>query len=374
MRKFRLSVLALGLVGVVCADAANQPAAAGAQQRKPTTNALRVQRVGIMDTSGFDRPLVASFLFIPVGWKAQGGVVWGGQYLCTNGYNISWGASSPDNTQLVGILPQAAWSASNIPGAQPNPGCKLMNITSLQAYLQQYIPTLKPGARVLDFRPRRDLMAKLQSLNTTIPSAMGEFRTWIESVDALFSFNDNGRDMRGVITATAYFSGSHTYPMYGMQAMDSLSVMVYPMYVATAPNGQLNIGFAEAIRQSILPNPEWTARIAAHNGKIGQEALAEGVKRGKIIQEANDYISKLRTDTYNQTSAVNDRIARDRGNAMRDVQDFNDPSAAGGRVQLSSFYDHAWKLNDGTYVLSNDASFDPWRDLNLAGTRLDQSR
>lgn len=368
----RLAVLTAASLGLLCVQARAAPAPPVAT-RLPA-NVLRVQRVQIMDNTGFERPLVASFLFVPVGWKTRGGVQWGSQHTCTNGYNFSWGAVSPDGAQSVGILPQENWHAANYPGTTPNPGCRTQNITSLRQYLQQYIATLRPGARMLDFRPRRDLMAALQSWNTRTPSAMGEFRTWVESADALFAFNDGGRDMRGVITAIAKFNLSHMQGVAGMQAMDSLAAGVLPMYVATAPNGQLNIAFAEAIRQSILPNPEWDARIAAHNGRISQVALNESIKRGRIIQEANDYISRLRADTYAQTSASNDRIARERSNLNRGVQDFDDPGTTAGRVQLSNLYDHAWKLNDGTYILSNDSGFDPWRDLKLAGTKLQQSR
>ena len=32
-------------------------------------------------------------------------------------------------------------------------------------------------------------------------------------------------------------------------------------------------------------------------------------------------------------------------------------------------YDHAWRLNDGTYVLSSDSNFEPWRDLGVEGKR-----
>jgi len=43
-------------------------------------------------------------------------------------------------------------------------------------------------------------------------------------------------------------------------------------------------------------------------------------------------------------------------------------------VELSGYYDHAWRLNDGTYVLSNDAGFDPWKDLGVQGQRLEATK
>jgi len=37
-------------------------------------------------------------------------------------------------------------------------------------------------------------------------------------------------------------------------------------------------------------------------------------------------------------------------------------------------YDHAWRPNDGSYVLSNDSSFEPYRDLGVEGQKLEQTR
>jgi hypothetical protein len=360
-----MAVLALG--------ASTFAYAAGGPARMPA-NALRVQRVQIMDNNGFERPLPATFAFVPVGWQTQGGVVWGNQYACTNGYNFTWSARSPDGLQTVAILPQDRWETNNYGGGASTPGCRSANIMSIQQYLQLLVARLKPGARMLDFRARPDLAAQFRNLNKRTPSAMGEFRTWVESGEALFAYNEQGRDMRGVVAGTAVFNLSHMGAVSGMQAMDSVSAGVFPLFAATAPNGQLNLKFTEAIRQSFLPNPEWNARIAAHNGAISQVALQESIKRSKIIAETNDYISRLRQETAASKAKSDERNAREFGEVIRGTEHYNDSGAAGGQVELSGMYDHAWKLNDGTYVLSNDASFDPWKDLQVAGTRLERTQ
>ena len=36
--------------------------------------------------------------------------------------------------------------------------------------------------------------------------------------------------------------------------------------------------------------------------------------------------------------------------------------------------DGAWRLNDGTYVLTNDVGFDPWKNLGVDGTRLNRTQ
>ena len=56
------------------------------------------------------------------------------------------------------------------------------------------------------------------------------------------------------------------------------------------------------------------------------------------------------------------------------VQTFDDANAPGGQAQLSNLYSQAWRLNDGSYVLSNEAGFDPWRDLQVEGQKLELTR
>jgi len=69
---------------------------------------------------------------------------------------------------------------------------------------------------------------------------------------------------------------------------------------------------------------------------------------------------------YNESS---DRLSRERSEAIRGVETYNDPYY-GGSVQLDSSYNHAWQLNDGTYVLTDDPSFNPYRVFGQDGQQL----
>jgi hypothetical protein len=272
------------------------------------------------------------------------------------------------------MLPQDRWETNNFGAPPSSPGCRSMPVSSLPQYLQQAVSRTFRGGRVLEFHPRPDLMAQLAMYNQRTPMPMGESRTWVESGEALIAFSQDGHDMRGLVVASAVFSLMRNSAMGNGRTMDTLSGSVFPGFVATAPNGQLNLQMAEAIRQSIVPNPGWQQAIAGHNQRIAQGAAVEVAKRAKIIAETNDYISLIRKETHEANSRSQDRISHERGNVMRGEETYNDPSAAGGQVQLSNLYNNAWKLNDGTYVLSDDAGFDPWKDLHLEGKRLERAR
>ena len=365
----------------ILSNAAAAPQTRLAQATKPAkasprglpANALRVQRIDIIDRNGFEQPMPASSGLIPVGWQAQGGVQWGQQHACTNGYNVDWVARSPDGLQSIAVLPQYRWETNNYGAGASTPGCGSAQIQSVQQYLVGLVSRLRPGARPTGYRPRPDLAAKFAHLNMSTPSAMGEMRTWVESGEAQFSYDEQGREMRGVALATAIFSLSRMSGM-GMGSMDALTGFALPAFVATAPQAQFKPRFIEAMRQSFLPNPAWEARISQHNNAISRVAQQEAMKRSRMIAETNDYISRIRQETADMRAKSDERRQREVGEMIRGTEHYDDPDAPGGQVELSGMYDHAWRLNDGTYVLSSDANFEPWRDLGVEGKALEASR
>jgi hypothetical protein len=156
--------------------------------------------------------------------------------------------------------------------------------------------------------------------------------------------------------------------------MDALTGFAFPGYGVTAPNGKLNLTFFEAIRKTMQPNPQWSQRIANHNGAIAQVALEENRKRAAIIASSNAEIAKIREEAWNASQESADRRAREFGELIRGVETYNDGKAPGGTVQLSNLYNNAWRLTDGSYVLTNDASFQPYRDLGVDGQKLEQTK
>jgi hypothetical protein len=100
-------------------------------------------------------------------------------------------------------------------------------------------------------------------------------------------------------------------------------------------------------------------------------ALEESRKRSEIIMRSNDEIARIRQEAWTTAQESADRRAREFGELLRGVETYRDVDAAGGEVELSNLYDNAWRLSDGSYVLTNDSSFEPGRDLGVDGRRLD---
>lgn len=349
--------------------------AQGAGMARPLPpNTYRLQRTAIMDEKGGAQPVPASFGLIPAGWTAQGGVQWGQQWSCTNGYNFAWAATSPDGTEAVGVMPMARWEANNYGAPATGINCPTARHGSAREYMESVLKSSPNPARALDYRPRPDLVRAFASTTGTFPTPMGQVKVWADAGDLLFAYQDKGRDMRGVMTFTVVFALFNNPNVIPGQVMQVLSGFAYPGFVATAPNGRLDMTRAEVIRQSFIPNPAWVAAVTQHNANIAAGARAEIEKRGRILAEANDYISALRSQVAENRAASEARISQARGDGMRDVQRYTDGAAPGGQVELSAFYDNAWRLKDGTYVLTTSPGFDLWRDLGLEGQKLEPAR
>lgn len=345
-----------------------------AQPRGLPAGAIHVDRGYILDPTGFEAPMAAATLFLPRGWQTQGGVFWANEHMCTNGYNFLWSATSPDGTTTINVLPQERWETNNMTGAASTPGCQPAPYRDAQQYLQSVVQRWRPGSRVLDYRVRQDLLSEYAKVNQVTPTAMGEMRTWVDAGEILFAFNDRGADMRGSVAAVVIFSGSRMSGGAGLPAVESLTGFAQPAYAVTAPNGRLNLPFFEAIRRTIKPNPQWQAKLANHNAAIARVTIEENRKRAAMIAQSNAEIAQIREQAWNSYQESSDRRAREFGELMRGVETYNDANAPGGQVQLSNLYDNAWRLDDGSYVLTNDVNFDPWRNLGLAGNRLEATR
>lgn len=337
---------------------------------KAGVRTVRLQPTVVVDRTGFDKPLAAATLFVPQGWTTEGGVIWGAELACTNGYAFQWTARSPNGRSQISILPQEKWEWNNYGAGATTPGCALAQISDVKRYLETLLARVQPGARVQSCVPRDDLRRQFAQYESATPSAMGEMRTWVEAAELRFHAQD---EREGTLAAVVVFSLMRSNTGMG-GTMDALTGSTFPAYATLAPKGEHDPALTEAIRRSIQVDPSWEKRISGHNQAIARVALEEGKKRAAMIAQSNEEIAKIRASAWESYSVSADRRARDFADALRGVTTYRDAEAPGGTAVLSSSFDHAWRLADGSYMLSNDAGFDPWRDLKLEGKKLEVGR
>ena len=355
---------------VVLAFVSNSIAFDLTAQTSDSPATLRAKLVNVMDHNGFERPLVAFSILVPTTWRPEGGIIWGqGADPCGGmGYNYNWQATSPDGRFGIAIVPTMNWRF-NTSGTPSSDGCPNTPITNIGEYLQAVVQRYRPGAQILDYRPRPDLAEGFEHMNSVTPMPLGELRNWIEAGEVLIAYSANGADTRETIAAVVAFSVLHSQAMEGVPATDYLSAGSFPGFAAYAPAGMLDFQATEAIRKSVKAGPEWSRRIAQHHAKMSGIALKGVADRAAIMRQHNEDMNRIRAESWKNYNESRDRMHREATEAIRGVETYNDPYH-GGTVELDNSYENAWQLDDGSYVLTNDPSFEPYRVFGQDGQRL----
>jgi hypothetical protein len=354
---------------------------------------LRLQRTSIMDPSGFEKPMVAATAFAPVGWRTQGGYVWGSGGPCATGdVLVNWSAMAPDGISAIAFVSKPRWEINqiffNIDRIQPGP-CETAKWTTAQQYLEALAREAAPQARILDYRTRTDLIQEHEAINRMLPPFQSEFMQVQMRVDAgqiLFAHTVNGREVREMIVARVGFTETRFADLMNPGKLSMITLHAFPSSViyARAPAGELNLDLPTVISKSVRPMADWSNRVFKHNMEQQERNFQASMARSKADaaqrqqmfdahqrKMADMQASQAQRDRmYDQQGVVSDRQQREFVETVRGVETYHEP-VDGGVVQLDNTYDHAWRVRDGTYLLTNDPNFRPGL-IGLEGQQLNK--
>ncbi len=350
----------------------------------PAADALRVQRAEIVDRKGFEKPMVAATLMVPAGWKHSGEVQWNIGRRCGRPYGMALQASAPEGGEAITLDPSEAWGATNY--GSPLGDCPQAGFRDAREYLASWIARHRRNARLVEYKPRPDKSKELAQNQW----AGGSLRSWVDSGEALIAWTGDGREFHERLATAVVFSHSRLAGLNG-QVLESLQGEALGVLswrsasrpvpqrhfelmwatLKTAPEWQARIAAAE--RQMAADNAATQAQISRMQAESSRETLAHIQRRGEIRNEAMQQTERMRNESWQSGQATQDRMHRDTVRTIREVQGYRDPRS-GGVVELPQYYDHAWQLRDGTYVLTDDPNFDPARDIGMAGERLQRTR
>ncbi|MEM9013981.1 MAG: hypothetical protein AAGB02_02630 [Pseudomonadota bacterium] len=358
---------------ITAAGLQSGPGVAAAAAKGLPQGAIRVERAKIIDAQGFEKPMTAATMLIPAGWKTQGGIGWNPQISDCGPIptHINWAAVAPDGVSQLQILPELKFTGMQANMAPPpQTQCPNMMITDATEFFRQYVGMVRSGAQIIDMRPRQDLKQQMEAmLQPQMSPGMGmEVRQWVDAVDLLLAYSVNGQDVREIMTTGAVFFYTAIPDAMGGR-MESLLTSTMPTFALRAPNGQLNFKHAEMFRNSYMRDPQWGARMAKHNAVIARQNAQGAAARSRIITETNNEIMDMQQDSWRRQNEMRDRGQRETTEMILGVETYNDPYN-GGTVQLDNTYDNAWQLNDGTFVLTDDPSFEPNVYLGVDGQKL----
>lgn len=340
-------------------------------------------KTSIEDPAGFQQPITAWILQIPQSWQPQGAVSWNRQVECiSNMLRIDWTATSPDGLQAFSILPRLTWQVSSAAIVEMYP-CPAAPMRSAREYLQALVQSARPGARVLSYRDRPDMIPPRQNQQ---PPGMNA-RQWTEAGEILIAYPLQGYDMRESIAASVFFSEIDN-PMIGR----SISASSSDALALRAPDGQLDFGLLARISKSMQINPAWNQQVLAfskrrsdeisqrqaneinnwHQRRMNEITTAGILERGRIRMDAIQAVGRINNQIVASGNASSDRMQAARIDGIQEVQPWRDPNT-GSQVDLSIHYKHAWQLDDGRQFLTNDPNFNPNASLGINGHALERS-
>ncbi len=322
----------------------------------------RLKAVQIMDPSGFEKPLVAASSVIPADWTSQGGIVWNLQGECQRGFQMNWNATSPDGKSAISILPTQAWRSNSI-GLPIPQDCIPGYFENAEQFVRAFVQQHTDGS-VLEVHRDQTVVAALAPLNYEVPGDP-HTRSWTDFISAHVAYTENGENMQAVMTMMTLHTHSVSGHSFGAPMQQAYGAALM-LTIFSAPEAEFDarLGEFHLFASNYRPGPEWEAKIAAYNLKMSGIA-AEGAKdRSKIMSNTYSDISDSSMASWRKRNAMSDTGQRETSEMIREVETYG-ANTSSGQIDLPFGYDNAWQMPDDTFIVTNDAFFEP-----ADGTRL----
>jgi hypothetical protein len=223
-------------------------------------------------------------------------------------------------------------------------------------------PETDPAKFVANFWMPSDL-ARLQGAQlvsvTQVPQIAEEFKTGFggpanaAAYRLRYEYDSGGQRWEEDVSFALLFSGS----------ADLTSWYVNFAYSVRAPKGQLDAaaGVVSTVVASRTTTPQWDAiyRFVQQLFTKGiQQQMADTEAFGRTLAQNRAEIQALQDQVTAERQASEDRIAELRGETLSGVQTYDDP-VSGAPVQLPLGYNTYWVNQQGEYITSDQAGFDP---------------
>jgi hypothetical protein len=361
-------------MGVVAARGAAAPdiAPAGASDRY-----FRMKQVKIID-EGNHAPAVD--LMIPTTWQFQGAVHWeGGLGGCLADLAaVSFHAQSADGSVVLESVPDFTFQYADDPAMQremqkgikiAGKPCPVMRPMHAADFLRQaVIPRLRNGKRIVSIEPFPELNQLVRQRLGLPPDAagagnQGAIRT--DAARARLEYDLNGQAVEEWLTTVMIV---RIIPAGRGNAYDGHDVMVMSL---RAPKGKLdgNDKLFRLIASTIHPEAQWNQAVHSMITQLYQTQQQERAKQSAMMIAFQQHVAQTVNETTANSARGANQAAAGESQIIRSVQTFRNP-ATGATFELSNLYDHAWMNGSNEYVMSDDLSFDPNRDLNGSWTSM----
>jgi len=329
----------------------------------------------IMDQTGFETPLVAGSAVIPADWTAKGGIVWRTNGQCTLGAAMDWTATSPDGKAMIRLPPAVGWRYNNSGNPVPY-DCIQAAINSADQYVSGFIGQLE-NAKIVDVERDPQLSQALAQPPFTSEMPGDPYaRAWWDAASVTFTYTREGEPYVAVmivVTTHNYLMSGHSYGFGAPIESGNGGTIVQVLLAAPQDSFAEQVPAFLMFLKNYQSGPDWEARMNQHNAVISRNNIETNRNISKIISDTYSGISASSMESWRRQNASDSTSQRETSEWIRDVETY-DADTPTGQIELPSGYDRAFQLNDDTFVVTNDAFYEPLRDSGIDGRELKASR
>lgn len=318
-----------------------------------------LKRYRVIDPSGFAQPVEAASFLLPANWQADGGVKWNTSRCLSDIVQFSVHAASPDKKYELFVFPTTQFDWVNnqqmmyaLRTGGYGSGCNIAQPVDAATYIKQAMPQLV-NATAATATPITAMEQQLKQQAAQF-SAPG-YAVIPSAAEGKLQFADGSE---GIVLCTI------SQIIQSMQGYDGSAISHYQ----TAVNNRIILKYPKGeektarnilstIQSSVRVNTVWINAIQTMFNNIRKMVQDENWKRIQITQKAQQEISDNITRGWESRNENPDKSSQWFSEYIRGVDSWTDEG--GNKVELTSGYSNAWQKNDGSYLLSNDVSFDP---------------
>lgn len=348
------------------AQPSHKKTTAGSDNKTAGKDYVTFKRFRTIDRQGFNQPVEAFSFMLPADWNVSSNIQWNGASKCMPEIlQASMTAASADGAFELLLLPvtQFDWSDDQLTLDAMRRGgfvysCRLQQPLDAAAYIKNELaPSVKAmAASVHSPQQLQEAMQQgaMQMKQAAVQAGNNAYDYSPSAAEALLNFAD-GREgialvtlMQTIVTLPGAFGQQiKTYQSYVSMRL----VMKYPKGKQTEAKRLLG-----TVISSTRANPEWAAAVQKTFQAIQQGAQNTLGQIIKITTGAQNEISKNITRSW-ENAGNSDNNTKAWSEYIRGVDSWTDEG--GKKVELASGYSNAWSKSDGSYILTNDVSFDP---------------
>ena len=344
---------------------------------------LRLKRAEVVDQHGFEKPLPAMSVLIPVDWTFQGEVKLAQRIGDpADLVKLVFRTTSPDGHLAIELLPSWNWSWVDDPmmrqaiqnqsamaaqlGRAPT---QMMPPMTARDFLSKVaVPKLRPGAKLLGIEPIPDLDPALQSQvkQAQALASQAGLQTRLRADEArariqLAAGKAPAEEWITAVVITHATAMPTLTPGSGqMRQSATYQSSAESIYALRAPPGELpaHEKLFRTVISTVRVNPAWQARVTQVQASMSASNVQSAQDRSKIIAQSAEAQRRSIQGAYEAHQKAEDKSAERFSDAMRGLQTYRNP-VTGEDVKLSNQYGHAWASGNGEYVMSDTPGFKP---------------